>query len=104
MPHSERRTQVRAETHNYIGLIYQRMGYIDKAIAHLQATVDLVANNIEFRRNLADAYWSTKRYDEAAAEYQKFIEADPSDVQAHYRLGLARLTGERYDEAVSHLE
>ena len=104
MVHSERRTQVRAETHNYIGLIYQRMGHIDKAIAHFQATVDLVANNIEFRRNLADAYWSAKRHDEAAAEYQKFVEADPSDVQAHYRLGLARLTGERYDEALSHLE
>jgi tetratricopeptide (TPR) repeat protein len=104
MANSERRTDIRAESHNYIGLIYQRTGAIDEAMAHFQATIELVPGNVEFRRNLADACWSAKAYDKAATEYQKILAHDPSDAQAHYRLGLTRLTQEKYDEARSHLQ
>jgi len=71
-----------ALAHNDLGVLYTRLGNMEKAGVHQATAVSLNPANITFRKNLAGLYYSCLgRTDEAIGIYTKLLRECPDDVE-----------------------
>jgi tetratricopeptide (TPR) repeat protein len=53
---------------------------------------------------MGESYRELKEYDEAITCYQKYIDLNPNDVDAHNRMGLAYYGLKKYNESITYYE
>lgn len=77
-----------------LGLAYQTVGDIERAIASYREARDLDGNNPEIRLDLADALREGRRFADALAELRVAVDLKPDFAEAHRALGqlLSELT------------
>lgn len=73
------------------GIALNRLGKPDQALKHLTAYRDLLGEDGEVCREVAEALREQHRFDEAAKEYRKSLDLNPKDSDAF--LGLLRSLG-----------
>ncbi|MGH9672992.1 MAG: tetratricopeptide repeat protein, partial [Bryobacteraceae bacterium] len=76
-------------SHLFLGLAYFRLGRPERAIAPLERFVTAQPDHRDARQALADALMMTRRWEPAAAHFQRLTEIDPSASRAFYGLGRA---------------
>jgi Flp pilus assembly protein TadD len=64
-------------------------GNAHAAVVALERARGLEPEKVSVRETLARAYYRTRRYDAAAAEFATAVELDPVNDYAHFGLGLA---------------
>src|SRR5262249_31024639 len=74
-------------THNVLGVVLDRMGRADAALAEFNAAVALDQNFVGAHNNIGRLLAERGRTAEAIAEFERVLKIDPSHVQAHYNLG-----------------
>lgn len=83
----------------FLGAVYRKKGALDQAIAEYQQTVTAVPDDLEFKRELADALFEAKRFGEAKKAYEEIITIRGDDFQAMSRIGdITFHTGELEDQ------
>jgi len=71
-----------AFAHNDLGVLYYNQGLKDKAQMHYEKAVEFQAENITFRKNLADFYYAELgRVEDALRLYVQLLETNPRDVE-----------------------
>jgi len=85
---------------NNLGIIFLQRGELDKAIARLQAAIDLRPENGPAHNNLAKAFLQKGQLTEAMIHYRKFLEIEPQNVEARNILGTALIQQGHVREAV----
>ena len=86
---------------NNLGIVFLDKGQLDKAIANLQAAIDLRPENGPAHDNLAKALLQKGQVAEAMVHYRKFLEIDPENVEARNTLGTALIQQGRVSEAIA---
>ena len=81
----------------------QRQGNSSPAIADLEHVARLSSDVLLISLRLAELYYEVERFDEAAAQYEKALELDPSEANVLYKLALVRFRGGREAEALDAL-
>jgi tetratricopeptide (TPR) repeat protein len=89
---------------NYLGWIYNQLGYFDKAVPALQKAISANPFDGFAYNNLGLAFAGQKKYEEAIAQFQKQIEISPKDRFAYTNLGRAYLALHQPEKAVPTLE
>jgi tetratricopeptide (TPR) repeat protein len=74
--------------HLYLGYAYLSLGEPEKAIPHLNVAVRADPADGGLRGNLAEALFEVRRYREAATQFEKLSQANSSNPEVWYRLGL----------------
>jgi len=77
------------EALNGLGLILERQGAVDDAIAHFMRAAAAAPNKWAYRFNLAHAWGERGQWDAAADEYRAAAGLFPDDYATKYNLGLA---------------
>jgi Flp pilus assembly protein TadD len=77
------------EALNGLGLILERQGAVDDAIAHFMRAAAAVPNKWAYRFNLAHAWGERGQWDAAADEYRAAAGLFPNDYATQYNLALA---------------
>ncbi len=98
--HYDRALEVRpnaADAMNNRGQALANLGRFDEAEASFRASVNIVESR-EPHIGLANMFATLMRLEEAAAEYGKIVEMDPSDHEAHFNLGVTLLGLGRWEE------
>ncbi|PYI68340.1 MAG: hypothetical protein DMF07_01390 [Verrucomicrobia bacterium] len=85
---------------NNLGIVFLQRGELDKAIARLQAAIDLRPENGPAHNNLAKAFLQKGQLTEAMIHYRKFLEIEPQNVEARNILGTALIQQGHVREAV----
>ena len=85
---------------NNLGIVFLQRGELDKAIAKLQAAIDLRPENGPAHNNLAKAFLQKGQLTEAMIHYRKFLEIEPQNVEARNILGTALIQQGHVREAV----
>jgi len=85
---------------NNLGIVFLQRGELDKAIARLQAAIDLRPENGPAHNNLAKAFLQKGQLAEAMIHYRKFLEIEPQNVEARNILGTALIQQGHVREAV----
>jgi tetratricopeptide (TPR) repeat protein len=94
-----------AEAYIYLGRIYlSAEDRADDALTVLEQGRELFPENEELQTELLNAYVRVGQTDEAIAEYEARIDADPDNPLYRYNYGSLLLQAERYDEAIEQLE
>lgn len=78
----------KARPHNNLGLAFDNLGLIDKAVSEYQKAVSLEPRFEEAYYNLGVVYYKQGRLDDAAREFQVAIGLNPDDADAHNNLGV----------------
>ncbi len=86
---------------NNLGIIFLDKGQLDKAIANLQAAIELRPENGPAHDNLAKALLQRGQLAEAMIQYRKFLEIEPESVEARNTLGTALIQQGRVTEAIA---
>jgi tetratricopeptide (TPR) repeat protein len=81
-----------------------RAGDYAKAIENLKQLVEMAPGVGEVRANLATAYYSAGRFDDAAQQAREALRLKPSLTNAHFFLGLSLAESGRCQEALPYLE
>ena len=81
----------------------QRQGNFSPAIADLEHAARLSSDVLLVSLRLAELYYEVERFDEAAAQYERALELDPSEANVLYKLALVRFRGGREAEALDAL-
>jgi tetratricopeptide (TPR) repeat protein len=86
--------------HLYLGYAYLSLGEPEKAIPHLDVAVRADPSDAGSRGNLAEALFAVRRFREAATQFEKLSQANSSNPEVWYRLGLCyqELSQESFDE------
>ncbi|MBT0667578.1 sulfotransferase [Novosphingobium profundi] len=77
-----------ALTCDTIGCVLTRLGDHEAALVPFGQAVEAEPDNLEFRYNLAAACGFTGKVDEARANYEAILAADPGHARAHYALAI----------------
>jgi len=89
-----------AVAHNDIAVLYYRKEDKLRALAHHEKSVRLAPDNLTFRRNLADFYFSELGWtDDAILIYTDILKKHPVDTETLETLGVISLAVGRPDEA-----
>jgi tetratricopeptide (TPR) repeat protein len=89
------------------GLMAKRVGVmemVDPAVKAYQETADLSelpADKIKFQLAAAEVYFESGKAEEAVAAYTKIIEANPDNIDAMYKLGLAYASVAKFQESAN---
>jgi tetratricopeptide (TPR) repeat protein len=78
-----------AKTHYFLGTALKALGRYDEATAHLREAAARYPRDRVVRNQLGRVLFLQRKYRDAVAEFQKALEVDPEDLQAHYNLMLA---------------
>ncbi|MBI3286922.1 MAG: tetratricopeptide repeat protein, partial [Chloroflexi bacterium] len=93
-----------AAAHLGLGRVYLRQGRYAQAEEEFARALASDANQVEAMNGLAAALGSLGRIDSAIPLWRATIERDPTNAEAHYRLGLAYLLRSRFGQAREELE
>jgi tetratricopeptide (TPR) repeat protein len=78
-----------AKTHYFLGTVLKTQGRYDEAVVHLREAVVRYPRDRVVRNQLGRVLFLQRKYGEAIAEFQRVLDVDPEDLQAHYNLMLA---------------
>ncbi|MGB6268810.1 MAG: tetratricopeptide repeat protein [Olleya sp.] len=76
-----------AQTSVQKGKLFLESKQFSKAEKELKSFVDDNSNDLEAIELLGDAYGHQKKWDDAAKQYKKLVEAKPNTANYHYKLG-----------------
>jgi Flp pilus assembly protein TadD len=85
--------------HNGLGVMYERLGDMNKAVIHYRNAVELMPGAPEARRNLANALLRQGKLDEAIEQFQAALALQPYCDTTAADLGAALLMAKRFPEA-----
>ena len=89
-----------ALAHNDLGVLYYHTGDKEKARHHYERAVELIPDNINFQKNLADLYCiELGRIEDALKIYVGILKTDPQDVEALMATGQICKAMEKPDDA-----
>jgi serine/threonine-protein kinase len=88
-----------AAAHMYFGIYWIYRARLDQAFAELTLARDLDPLTPIYSSWLAYLSYLNRRYDEAADQYKKILEMDPTFATARYTLGLIYVQQQKYPEA-----
>ncbi len=91
-----------ADSLNLLGVIAQKDGRIDAAIALIRQAIAINATAAPFHSNLGNALLEKQELGDALACFQKAIGLDPQLVDAQVNLGCALSEAGQVDEAIRH--
>ncbi|MDH7601460.1 MAG: tetratricopeptide repeat protein [Armatimonadota bacterium] len=97
--HAIRVTQRNAVAHTHLGLAYERMGNIEKALEQFRAAVDANPRYSPAYTCLGAVLMRQGKLDEALAYFTRAVSLSPGVAEAHYNLGLALLKKREYAAA-----
>ncbi|MFO7572443.1 MAG: tetratricopeptide repeat protein [Gaiellaceae bacterium] len=86
------------------GRRHLRAGRPDEATEPLERARDREPGSRSIREALGIAYFRTRRWSEAEAEFRALVELSPDDEFAHYALGRALSNRGKSREALGHLK
>ena len=89
-----------AIAHNDLGVLYYNQGMKDKAQMHYEKAVEFQAENITFRKNLADFYYAELgRVEEALRLYVQMLGTNPKDVEILLITGHICVSLQKFEDA-----
>jgi len=89
-----------AIAHNDLGVLYYNQGLKDKAQMHYEKAVEFQAENITFRKNLADYYYAELgRVEDALRIYVQILETNPEDVEILLITGHICVSLQKFEDA-----
>jgi len=74
-------------THNVLGVVLDRQGRGDEALAEFNTAIKLDPTFVSAHNNLGRLLAQRGKTSEAIAEFERVLRVDPAHVQAHYNLG-----------------
>lgn len=89
------------------GLMAKRLGVMEmvdpsvKAYSDAADMSDLPADKVKFQLAAAEVYFDSGKAEESVAAYQKILEANPDNVDAMYKLGLAFASVAKFQESAN---
>lgn len=89
-----------AEPYTYLGWYYLLIENFTKHLEYQQKAHDLNPLSIEIMMNLAQAYFVSKDYKNARAQYRRILELEPSTRSAYEGLAWIELANDNYDKAI----
>jgi tetratricopeptide (TPR) repeat protein len=92
------------DTINNLGLIVERLGFIDTAVARFSEAVALDRRNWMYHFNLARAFSLQKDWHHAATEYAAALELFPANFAAQYNMAVALHQSGNEAEAITAFE
>ena len=92
-----------AAAHMYYGVYLIYRANLDKAVAEMTLARDVDPVTPIYSGWLAYLSYLGRRHDEAAVQYKKILEMDPTFATAHYTLGLVYMQQQKYPEAFDEL-
>ena len=95
-------TSRNALAHLNLGLILQKQGRGDEAIAQWREALDIKPNYAEAHVNLGAVLADRGCVDEGIAHYRMVLSADPEQAEAHNNFGLILQRQKKVDEAIAH--
>lgn len=93
-----------APSHNRLGLLLLRRGFLEEACEQFRLAIELDAKVPEYYKNLGDVYMAQKQYGLAVAAYQRGLDGGPSYADLHRALGRAYWAMGSRDKALAHLQ
>ena len=89
-----------ALAHNDLGVIHYHIGNKEKAQHHYELAVEMLPDNINFQKNLADFYCiELGRIEDALKIYVRILTTDPQDVESLMATGQICSALEKFDDA-----
>ena len=89
-----------AIAHNDLGVLYYNQGAKHKAQLHYEKAVEFQAENITFRKNLADFYYAELgRVEDALRIYVQILEINPEDVEILLITGHICVALQKFEDA-----
>ncbi len=76
----------RAKVHYFYALVQEAFGNYDLAIQHLQHAASQFPRDTRVRNVLGRMYFLKRDYETALVHFQKTLEVDPEDLDAHYNM------------------
>ena len=73
-------------THQLLGIVYSKIGDVDKALSHYQISIKLNPKNSGALFNLAILYKNLNKNDKAIEYFLKVIEFDPNFIEAYLNI------------------
>jgi tetratricopeptide (TPR) repeat protein len=77
-----------AEARMALGKLELAAGNYAEAVAHFEAIDRVIPGSIQVKLNLADAYRSSRRWEDAQRLFDEVLKMNPSLPEAHFNLGL----------------
>jgi tetratricopeptide (TPR) repeat protein len=77
---------------------------LDRAIEEFKQAILVNKDSVQAHRNLARAYYVQKRYLEAALQYRKVTDLNPSDINTYVLTALAYTRVQKFAEAIEQLK
>ena len=87
-----------------LGLLYQRLGRYDSAIAKYQQTINVNPSHYYAYYNTGYILFSQNNWDRAIEHFRIALKFAPEFAKAHYMLGLCNEAKQNPDEAIVHYE
>lgn len=97
-------TELRARAHYGLGRLLLERGQSDAAIVELEQAVELMPRISEARLTLAGALGRSRRYPQAAAQYETLIQQNPAVETAHFGRAFSYLLAGRDAAAANALD
>ena len=76
----------RAKVHYFYALVQESYGKYDIAIEHLQRAISQFPRDTRVRNELGRMHFLKREYEAALVQFQKTVEVDPEDLDAHYNM------------------
>lgn len=92
-----------AIAHNVLGVVLDRAGRKDEALAHFNAAIKLDPKFVGAHNNLGRFLAERGKSAEAIAEFEQALKIDAGHVQAHFNLGVLYGEAGEYGKATDHL-
>jgi tetratricopeptide (TPR) repeat protein len=77
-----------AKTHFFLGTVKKGLGRYDEALEHLRRASALYPRDRVVLNQVGRTLFLERKYQDAIAAFQRVLEVDPEDLQAHYNLML----------------
>ena len=93
--------KITSETLNDLGLLYYKMGDVERALAQLDQAINTqpVFSSAYFNRGVIHS--SIHQYAKAAQDYHRLLTINPNHFEAQYNLGVSYLRQKEYPKAIS---
>ena len=77
-----------AKTHFFLGTVLKTFGRYDEAAGHLRTASDKYPRDRVVLNQLGRVLFLQRQYKDAVAAFERVLQIDPEDLQAHYNLML----------------
>lgn len=78
----------RAKVHYFYALVQKSYGKYDEALHHLRIAANQFPRDRRIRSGIGRLLYLQRKYEAALAAFQKTLEVDPEDLEAHYNMML----------------